>query len=455
MGVALFSLFLACGGDDDGGGGGTPADGGGSTADAGDDGDGDGGSGNDAGRFDASSDGDPPDAALVDAAGPDASTGPGLVTVTVEGLPFPPDSFTVFFLRADDSVIGVVSTDENGRAQAMFDEPGKVVLLWGARNLEAYLGVRPGTDIYYGARSMNRSATLTFNGPVPDNAFQFGVETPCGRANSVTPSVTLLLEFCRAETPVLWLASTLVGGQVRRFSAFAPSAPVANGSFEVKGALREDLVQTTRVSGLPETQDASMFYVVYGEHGRVQEGSIQGDLTPVDGSLTVVDPFHDLRGLGLRGRILTQVFRPGDNATDFMAWVDHDGPADVDLTPMSPAFLGRVVFHRDSATWTWTEESPGTVTAVRGAVLVSDPEQSFFWRVLAANGTTVGVPRLPPPYEGFNVEPDSPATAAGVELLGHSRGYGPVVADVEGVIYYTGEVGDIITRTVGFDFIIE
>ena len=455
MGVALFSLFLACGGDDDGGGGGTPADGGGSTADASDDG----GGGNDAGRFDASS--DPPDAALVDAAGPDASTGPGLVTVTVEVVPYPLDSVTVFFLRADDSVIDVVSTDENGRAQAMFDEPGKVVLLLGfgmpelQLQLKGFLGVRPGTDIYHVGRPRVRSATLTFTGPIPDNAFQFGVETPCGLANSVTPSVTLLLEFCGDETPVFWLARTLVGGQVRRFSAFAPSVPVANGSFEVKGPLREDLVQTTRVTGLPEAQDASMFYVVYGEHGRVQEGFTQGELTPVDGSLTIFDPFHDLRDLGLRGRILTQVYRPGDNVTDFMAWVDHDGSPDVDLAPMSPAFLGRVVFHRDTATWTWTEESPGTVTAVLGAVAVSAPERPFFWHVLAANGTPVRVPRLPPPYEVFNVEPDSLVTSAGVDLIGHSRGYGPVVADVEGVIYGTGEVGDIITRTVGFDFIIE
>jgi hypothetical protein len=47
---------------------------------------------------------------------------------------------------------------------------------------------------------------------------------------------------------------------------------------------------------------------------------------------------------------------------------------------VSPAFLDGSVFHRSSATSTWTESSPGFVTAVHGTVVVQEPaEQLYYW----------------------------------------------------------------------------
>lgn len=463
--VALVSLFVACGGDDDGGGG-TTADGGGSTADA-SGGDGGGNAGGDAGRPDASSpDGGDPDGAVADAALPDAASGPALVTVTFEWAPYPLDSATVFFLRSDDSVIDIVSTDADGRAQAMYDEPGSVVIQFGVgvptsgQAFLTYLAVPPGTDIYSGGPTIDRSGSLMVTGSVPENPTFFRAETACGVgvAGPTTPVVSVTLQFCRPATHVVWVAEAMVGGQPRVFSAYAPSVPVETGaSLTVEGPLREDLVQTTMVRGLPEAPQADGSYGVYSEHGVVQQGEFHGGVTTIDGTLAFSDRLHDLRGLGLRGHVTASILRPGDNFTTFVAWREHEGTPDVDLGPASPALVEGAVFDRTAATWTWTESGPGLVTAARGMVIVEEPgEQQFYWRVLAPNdGTPVRVPRLPPPYERFNIEPASTATSSSLELLGHTRGYGAMLADLEGIYYTRGQAGDISTQTYGFDVVTE
>jgi hypothetical protein len=464
--VVVVSFLLACGGDDDGGGGGTRADG--SVVDASRGAD-------DAGRADGGVNdaGLPGDAGALDSAPGDAASapdaaGPGLVTVTVEWSPYPRDGATVFFLRSDDSVIDIVPTDEGGRAQAMYDEPGTVVIQMGVgiptsqQALVAYLDVPPGTDIYSGADTIDRRGTITITGPSPDNPLSFGIETACGRVNSTTPTVTATIEFCEPQTHVVWVASGIVAGQPRAFSAYLPAIPVveAGASAEVAGPLREDLVQTTRVTGLPEALEASLFYRLYSEHGVVQEGPQRDGLMPVDGSVEVVDPFHDMRGLGLLGRTLTSIYRLGDNdnVTDFAAWEEHDGAPNIDLAPVSPAFLDGSVFHRSSATWTWSESSPGFVTAVHGTVVVQEPaEQLYYWRLVAPDdGTPVRIPRLPPPYDRFNVDPDSNVTSSGLDLLGHTRGYAAVLADLESALWdFKGQFGDLVTKTYGFNNVIE
>ncbi len=458
--------MLACGDDRGGDGAGATADSGSvPVADAsgvGDAGRSDGG-GVDGGRGDASPAGDP-DGAAVDASPPDAAV-PGLVTVTVEWAPYPVDQATVFFLRSDDSVIDVVSTDADGRAQAMYEEPGTVVIHFGVggvpptqQALLAYLRVAPGTDIYSGAPIADRGGAVTVSGPEAEGAVGYMVETACGIGAALTPPVRAALANCRPRTHVIWVVRAMVEGQLRLASAFLPSTPVEqDGVDTVYGPLRPDLIQTTRVTGLPEVEYAEMAYRIYGPHGTVQDGPMHEYLTPDDGSLDVADAFHDLRGNGLVGRVLASIMRPGGDSTIFAAWLEHDGNPDVDLAAVSPASLQGSVFDRASATWTWTEGSPGFVTGVRGRVLVAEEgRQPYFWQVLAPDdGRPLRVPRLPAPFERFDVSAESAVTAASVELFGHTRGYAALLANLDIVLDQGGQPGDVATFTYDAGSVIE
>ena len=97
-----------------------------------------------------------------------------------------------------------------------------------------------------------------------------------------------------------------------------------------------------------------------------------------------------------------------------------------------------------------------TPTAIRGFVAIADPGPARSWRVIAPRrGTSVRLPRLPPPYDGLNVAPDSSISAVQLELITHSRGYGPLVADIEGVLYDAGEVGDVTAVEYGFGDVVQ
>jgi hypothetical protein len=386
-----------------------------------------------------------------------------MVTVTVEWAPSPVDEATVFFLRSDDSVIDIVSTDADGRAQAFYEEPGAVVIQIGVgvptsqQALLAYLDVPPGTDIYSGADALDRSGTVTVSGPEAEGALTYQIETACGIGGSLTPTVTADLASCEVATHVVWVARALVGGQYRTFSAFLPSMTVQDGrTASVPGPLRADLLQTTRVTGVPEAVSVDVAYRLRSDHGVVQEGPSHDSLVPEDDSVELVDAFHDLRGVGLMGRVLASVQRPGGNVTTFAAWVEHDGTPDIDLAPVSPASVEGSVFDRSTATWSWTEGNSGLVTGVRGMVVVQEEgEQLYSWRVVAPSGRPLRVPRLPSPFTRFNVDPDSNATGAGFELLGHTRGYGALLADLEGMIDLQGQAGDIAAVTSGGASVIE
>ena len=94
---------------------------------------------------------------------------------------------------------------------------------------------------------------------------------------------------------------------------------------------------------------------------------------------------------------------------------------------------------------------------MRGTLTVEEPgEQLYYWRVLAPDdGTPLRIPRLPPPFDRFNVNADTTATSSELELHGHTRGYPALLADVEGVLYFHGQVGDIAAITYGFADLIE
>ena len=339
----LLSSFLACGdgdgGDDDGAA--TTADGGSgpaTDASAAPDGGGDDGGRPDGGRVDA---GDADGGGAIDAGRPDAAV-PGVVTVTVEWAPYPVNDAVVFFLRSDDSVIDVVSTDADGRAQAFYEAPGAVVIQFGVgvptsqQALLAYLNVTPGTAIYSGGPAGTRSGAVTVSGPAPADPLGFQIETACGSGAAATPTVMANLQGCRDETHVVWVARGTVGGQARTSSAFLPSIPVQDaGSAAVKGPLRDDRIQMTRVTGLPDSQTFAARYRILGPHGTVQEAPFHDGLTPADRSVAFLDAFHDLRGLGLSGNVLVSVAPEGLNITTYGAWVEHDGASVVDLGPVA------------------------------------------------------------------------------------------------------------------------
>ena len=72
------------------------------------------------------------------------------------------------------------------------------------------------------------------------------------------------------------------------------------------------------------------------------------------------------------------------------------------------------------------------------------------WRVLAPNdGTPVRIPTLPPPYDRFHLEPTSLTSSASLEHIGHTRGYGALLEDIEGALYYRGQPGDRVVNTRG------
>ena len=460
----LLCIANACGGggDDDGGDGGARIDsGGGSVADAS-------GGGADGGGRDASSpDGGDRDGALPDAsspadAAPDAATGPGLVSFTVNlGPPWTQEGHQVFFLRADDSVVAVVLTDQNGRAEAMFDEPGTIVahlrldVPGSSHVLFAHLGVAPGTDIRYVADLTDRAATLVATGPAPEQPFGFGLDTQCGRTfdSGTDPIATVQLAFCPPVIDVIWTAGGTVAGEEGTFSVFKPSVPVDAGSITVEGTLRRDVVQTTRVAGIPDVPAADMFYWVRGAYGRVQDGALQAEIPVDDGAAVTVDPMHDLTGLGLRGRVSANWYQPlSQTFVEVTATVLHDGLPDVNVASVVPPVISGSVYDRATGVWTWTEEGPNTPTAVQGFIYLADPELPRYWRVVAPHqGTSVRVPRLPPPYDDLNIAADTPIQDLQLQLVTHTRGYGPIVAGIEDAIYDAGQVGDMTALEYGFD----
>ena len=461
---ALLWVAGACGGgDDDGHDGGD-----GATADSGSGGAADASGGADGGRHDASPpDGGDPDAALADsgiadAGEPDASPGPGVVSFTFNlGPPWTQQGHRVFFLRADDSVVDIVLTDENGRAEATFDEPGTIVATLrldapgSSTVVFAHLGVPPGTEIRYGEGLPDRAATLTATGPAPDDPFGFGLETQCGRVFSyrTDPVASVSLAFCPPVIDVVWTAGGTIDGQEATFSAYQPSVPVDAGSIEVKGALRRDVVQSTRVTGIPETIPyADMAYRVKGPHGIVQDRESQYDLPIEGGAAVMVDPMHDLTGLGLRGFIYARWPDPlADTVVDVMATVPHDGSPNVNVSAAVPPALSDSLFDRTTGVWTWTEEGGNTPTAIQGFISLIDPDLPRNWRIVAPRqGTSVRVPRLPAPYDDLNITADSMLQGVRLNLITHSRGYAPILAGVDG-LYDAGEPGDVAALEYGFD----
>jgi hypothetical protein len=461
----LLCVAAACGGgDDDGGDDGTRADsGGGPAADASG---GDGGA--DGGRPDASApdggdpDGAPDDASSPpDAGAPDGST-PGLVSFTVNlGPPWTQQGHRVFFLRADDSVVSIAVTDDSGRAEAMFDEPGTVVAdlrldqPGASPTLLAYLGVAPGTDIRHGEGLPDRAGTLVATGPAPQQPFGFGLHTQCGQIFTfrTDPVATVELASCPPVIDVIWTAGGLVDGVETVFSVYQPSVPVNAGSITVKGTLRADLIQTTRAAGIPDVSDADLLYWVRGPHGRVQEGAYQIGVPVNAGVAQIVDPMHDLTGLGLRGRLITSWYHPlSDTAVDVTATLLHDGSPDVNFASVVPPVLSDSVLDRATGVWTWSEEGPNPPTAVQGFVFLNDPGRSRSWQIVAPHdGTSVRLPRLPPPYQDLNIAADSSVQDLQLQLVTHNRGYAPIVANIAGVLYDAGQVGDMTALEYGFD----
>jgi hypothetical protein len=476
-GVISLSLSIACGGgrergDDDGDGDGDGSqadDGGGAAADASG---GDGAEGGDAGHPDGGR-GDGGQGDPIDAAGPDASTadaaGPGLVTFTFEvGAPWRVSGQRVFFLRRDDSVIDIALTDESGRAQALFDEPGSVVLLArpdqpGARDIAvAYLDVPPGSDIYFGAPRRDRTGTLTATGPSPESPVGFGLETTCGRSFSyrTTPTATVQLAYCPSLVDVVWTAVGRVDGQERTFSAYHPSVPVDAGSITVTEPLRPDVFQSNRVAGLPDVPYFDGNYTIESPNGWLQQGEYRYSAPMAGGSAVWVDPLHDLRDQGLRGRIHVQFSALLDGqqiAFDVAATVVHDGSPSVDVAGLLPPRVPASVLDRASGVLSWTEEG-GTPASALHAVIFFDTTYTqspvSYWRVIAPpDGTSVRVPRLPPPYDDRNIDADAPLNTFHLELVTHTRGYRGFLADIEGAIWGSspGQLGDIVTVSHGFN----
>jgi hypothetical protein len=437
----------ACGGGDDDDGQGGRLDSGGGAADA---------SG-------GSPDGGEPDAsAAADAGGADSSTGGDVVSFTVDlGPPWPHEGHRVFFLRADDSVVDIVLTDENGRAEAVFDEPGTVVAELriepsAGAQIFAHLGVAPGTHIQYGHGLPDRAATLVATGPAPESPFGFGLETQCGRVFTANtePTATAQLAFCPPVVDVIWTAGGIVDGQEQIFSVFRPSVPVDAGSIAVKGTLRPDVVQSTRLAGIPtDVAFTDMFYRVRGAYGSVQETGYQYDVPVSEGVAVMANSMHDLTGLGLRGRVAASWYQTlTDTVVDVSATVLHDGSPDVDVASVVSPVLRDSVFDRASGVWTWTEDGPNTPTAIQGFIYLTDPDLPRFWRVVAPRqGTSVRLPRLPAPYENLNIAADSVVQDLELQLLTHTRGYAPIVAGLEDTLYEADEVGDITAFTYGFD----
>ena len=454
---ALVCIAGACGGGDDGGGDGASADSGsGGAADA--------SGAADGGRPDASSlDGGDPDGALADArtadaGGPDAAAGPGVVSFTViPGTPWSQAGQRVFFLRADDSVVDIVLTDENGRAEAIFDEPGTIVAdlrldePGSSAFILAHLGVAPGSDLRHWGATPDRSGTLVATGPAPEMPFGFGLETRCGRGDFGNPGVPIAsinLAFCPPVIDVVWVAGGTIDGQEGIFSVYQPSVPVDAGSITITGTLRRDLVQSTRMSGIPEAASyTNMLYRMFGTNGLVVlDRGPEYDVPVNEGASVLVHPMHDLTGLGLRGWVYASWSIPLSGTTmEVGATVLHDGSPNVNVAAVLPPALRDSVFDRATGVWTWTEEGPNTPTAIDANISLVDPDLPRSWRIVApGQGGSIRVPRLPPPYDDLNVAADTNVYSAQLNSIGHSRGYAPVVANIAGSVFYeAGEVGDI------------
>ncbi len=449
LGVALFSLIIACGDDDGGGDGATEPDG--STGGGSDGGGpvGDGGGTGDAGET--------PDASPLDAssdASPDA--GSGLVTVTVSLPPFPTAGTIVFFMRPDNSVIDVVVIGEEGRAQAMFDESGVVVIYFPAGplpgsqyNIFAYLSVPPGSDILHGSQPIPaQTATLTVNGPAVIDAVGYRVDTVCGTAAAPVPTVVVPVEVCPPQTHVLWTTQFLQNGQLQSLTAFTPTVDVQTGTITVGGELRPDLVQTSRFTGLPDYPFPDMNYHIFGQHGPVQFGREHISQEPQDGVLEVTDQFHDLRQLGLVGQQTILLTTPVGSLIDLRAWVDHDGAPTVDVTDLLPPVVLTSSFARATGTWVWTEDGTGSASMVHGAVFPGETSVLGAWNVIGPrDGLALTMPRLPPPYDDLNIEPTTSLLGgANLHLYHRTGGYQRFVSDFHGAS--TGATGTAGERLV-------
>jgi hypothetical protein len=166
----------------------------------------------------------------------------------------------------------------------------------------------------------------------------------------------------------------------------------------------------------------------------------------------MVDPMHDLTGLGLRGFIYARWFAPlSDTVVDVMATVPHDGSPNVNVAAALPPVLSDSLFDRASGVWTWTEEGGNTPTAIQGFISLIDPDLPRHWRIVAPHrGTSFRLPRLPAPYDDLNVAADSMLQGVRLNLLTHNRGYAPILAGVDG-LYGAGEAGDLAALEYGFD----
>jgi hypothetical protein len=429
-------LFLAaCSGKDSGGGDGGS---GGGAADAAD-GTGD----NDAsgGVEDASADSGATDSGVTIDSGATVDAGPGPVTVTFAFPSVPREGVDVFFLRADGSVIDVAVTDENGRAQAWFDEDGIVVLhfLIGDEpqdSVFAYLSVPPGASIFHGfGPARDLTGTLTVNGPTYPGATAYGVTTTCGSGMAVDPTVNISLAFCSPRTHLLWTAyGPGDEGFVPLAGAFAPEVEIAAGTVTMTGPVLPVVEQTTRITGIPDdARPTFMNYAIVGPIGLVQVGSENyEDTLPIeDGSTSIVDTFHDLRQQpGVNGLVAADIFRAPASVMQFYGRVEHDGTPTLAVGDLLIPWVLDPQFDRRTGTWRWVEEGGGSAAATYGLVGVQESPRTKFWQVIAPHGATeLTLPRLPEPFDYLNIEPTSNVTGFRIHLLDRMGGYQRFLSD--------------------------
>jgi hypothetical protein len=462
--VPAVCLLIACGGDDGGGSEGGDDGGGATEPDAAGGRNDGGGPVPDGGGRDS---GGTPDASSLDAssdAAPDASAdaAPGPVTVTVSLPPIPRAGKVVFFLRNDSSVIDVVVTGEDGRAQAMLDEPGVVVILFpegiapggGPPTLYAYLAVPPGSEIFQGAQPIPElAATMTVNGPTVPDSIAYTAQTVCGRGSAAGPSIEVSLQFCPSQTHVLWTATFLQKGQLDLLTAFTPTVDVQTGAVTVGGEFRPDLEHTARFTGLPAATTGDMTYNVMGPHGPVQFGQEHLSLLVQNGSLSITDQLHDLRGLGLTGQQWLVLNTPL-GLLDIVAWGDHDGASTVDVTDAVAPHVLTATFTVATATWRWTQDDIGSASMAHGFVGVGDAQTTtHYWNVIGPpDALALTLPRLPPPYDDLNVEPiTSVPGGAGLILYRRTGGYQRFVSDFHAATSGgSGTAGERLSVSSGF-----
>lgn len=331
----------------------------------------------------------------------------GLVEITIfdRTTRAPDANEAVLFFNADGSFVSEETTDTDGKASAVLDEGGTVVVM--VRNDEdalpyfpvAYVGVQPGDALtFLGGARVQGTSEVSFPTAAGANAYRFSAV--CGEQASnasQTNSSPIDAPACEDASVILVArnGSTLVGG-LGATGLDTTAAVSLDGPWVVPTAFE---LAVTGLTAETETVSLEAQHALGAARtlgGAFDSGApsarrygVTGTMVPLEGLTVVALVGQERAGYG---RQLHVVRRP------------YASDLSIDVADLTLPWIAAPVFDPEDRTLRWTEEGAGVVDALVGGPFLARGEASFGWSIgfAPAGATEVVLPELPEPWTDYN-----------------------------------------------------